>query len=141
MSSKPTKAERTVASLKKIAENGIAALKHQAPGIEQARALSLMVRTVARLVTLERELRSLRAQRAQQVNRFDDAERAALAKKLDGLHRELGIASYGEDGWITEQRRRVEARIDLSDNERAQLIAEIEAAGTAERSTEPAAGP
>ena len=53
------------------------------------RAMNTLVRTLEKVLELERKERARRIARRKQDKRFDDAEREALAEKLEGLQREL----------------------------------------------------
>lgn len=53
------------------------------------RAMNTMVRTLEKVLELERKERARRSARRKHERRFDDAEREALADKLAGLRREL----------------------------------------------------
>lgn len=53
------------------------------------RSMNTLVRTLEKVLELERKDRAQRSKQSKQHNRFDDAEREALADKLDGLRREL----------------------------------------------------
>lgn len=53
------------------------------------RAMNTLVRTLEKVLELERKERARRIARRKHDRRFDDAEREALAEKLAGLQREL----------------------------------------------------
>jgi hypothetical protein len=53
------------------------------------RAMNTLVRTLEKVLELERKERARRASRRKHDKRFDDAEREALADKLEGLQREI----------------------------------------------------
>ena len=53
------------------------------------RAMNTLVRTLEKVLELERKERARRTQRRKHERRFDDAEREALAEKLEDLQREL----------------------------------------------------
>ncbi|MCA3555298.1 hypothetical protein [Aestuariivirga sp.] len=53
------------------------------------RAMNTLVRTLEKVLELERKERARRSARRKHDRRFDDAEREALADKLEGLQREL----------------------------------------------------
>jgi hypothetical protein len=53
------------------------------------RAMNTLVRTLEKVLDLERKERARRSARRKHERRFDDAEREALADKLAGLRREL----------------------------------------------------
>lgn len=53
------------------------------------RAMNTLVRTLEKVLELERKERARRIAKRKHDRRFDDAEREALADKLDGLQREL----------------------------------------------------
>lgn len=60
------------------------------------RAMNTLVRTLEKVLELERKERARRIARAKHDRRFDDAERDALAQKLMGLQREI-LAQRGRD--------------------------------------------
>ena len=60
------------------------------------RAMNTLVRTLEKVLELERKERSRRKQQRHADRRFDDAEREALADKLDGLSREIEQARTAE---------------------------------------------
>ena len=53
------------------------------------RAMNTLVRTLEKVLELERKERARRIARRKHDSRFDDAEREALADKLEGLQREI----------------------------------------------------
>lgn len=60
------------------------------------RAMNTLVRTLEKVLELERKDRSHRARRRKEYRRFDDAEREALAHKLDALRKEYANAAPAE---------------------------------------------
>lgn len=58
------------------------------------RAMNTLVRTLEKVLELERKERARRTARRKHERRFDDAEREALAEKLEDLQREL-VAKRG----------------------------------------------
>jgi hypothetical protein len=54
------------------------------------RAMNTLVRTLEKVLELERKERARRIARRKHDRRFDDTERETLADKLEGLRRELG---------------------------------------------------
>ncbi len=60
------------------------------------RALNGLVRTLEKVLELERKERNRKKQQRDAGKQFDDAERDALAEKIAGLHRELTIARQDE---------------------------------------------
>jgi len=60
------------------------------------RAMNTLVRTLEKVLELERKDRAQRSKQRKLNRAFDDAEREALADKLDGLRREL--ADAGDPG-------------------------------------------
>lgn len=61
------------------------------------RAMNTLVRTLEKVLELERKERARRIAKRKQDRRFDDAERVALAEKLMGLHRELNAGRAEAD--------------------------------------------
>ena len=53
------------------------------------RAMNTLVRTLEKVLELERKERARKSTKRKLSRRFEDAEREALAEKLEGLHREL----------------------------------------------------
>jgi hypothetical protein len=67
------------------------------------RAMNTLVRTLEKVLELERKERARRTARRKSAGAFTDAEREALADKLAGLHRELlaersSAGAGGDDG-------------------------------------------
>ncbi len=60
------------------------------------RAMNTLVRTLEKVLELERKDRSHRAKRRKDYRQFDDAEREALAHKLDALRKEYAGAVPAE---------------------------------------------
>jgi uncharacterized protein YjcR len=89
----------TIARLKSLLQQRLAGLEGQLGALgEEAtaatserdiRAANTLVRTLEKVLELERKDRTQRARQRKQHRRLDDAEREALAHKLEGLHREL----------------------------------------------------
>lgn len=89
----------TIARLKALLQQRLGELEAQIDTLnEQAtaatserdiRAMNTLVRTLEKVLELERKERSQRARQRKAYRVFDDAAREALADKLDGLHREL----------------------------------------------------
>jgi hypothetical protein len=89
----------TIARLKALLQQRLSELEAQIGSLsEQAtaatserdiRAMNTLVRTLEKVLELERKERAQRARQRKAHREFDDAEREALADKLDGLHREL----------------------------------------------------
>ena len=89
----------TIARLKALLQQRLGDLESQIGTLsEQAtaatserdiRAMNTLVRTLEKVLDLERKERVQRKQQRKAHKHFDDAEREALADKLDGLHREL----------------------------------------------------
>jgi len=66
------------------------------------RAMNTLVRTLEKVLDLERKERSRRAARRKHDRRFDDAEREALADKLMGLQREILAEQSRADAVVAE---------------------------------------
>ena len=89
----------TIARLKALLQQRLGELESQIGTLsEQAtaatserdiRAMNTLVRTLEKVLELERKERAQRKQQRKAHKQFDDAGREALAAKLDGLHREL----------------------------------------------------
>jgi hypothetical protein len=89
----------TIARLKILLQQRLADLERQlgtlgeeasaATSERDIRAANTLVRTLEKVLELERKDRTQRARQRKQHRRLDDAEREALARKLEGLHREL----------------------------------------------------
>jgi hypothetical protein len=79
------------------------------------RAMNTLVRTLEKVLELERKERARRTARRQQERRFDDAERKALAEKLMGLQRELHGAHHGGDAEPADAPGDVRAEPRLAD--------------------------
>ena len=89
----------TIARLKNLLQQRLADLERQlgtlgeeasaATSERDIRAANTLVRTLEKVLELERKDRTQRARQRKQHRRLDDAEREALARKLEGLHREL----------------------------------------------------
>jgi hypothetical protein len=89
----------TLARLKNLLQQRLADLERQlgtlgeeasaATSERDIRAANTLVRTLEKVLELERKDRTQRARQRKQHRRLDDAEREALARKLEGLHREL----------------------------------------------------
>ena len=89
----------TIARLKALLQQRLSELEAQIGTLsEQAtaatserdiRAMNTLVRTLEKVLELERKERAQRARQRKAHREFDDAEREALADKLEGLHREL----------------------------------------------------
>jgi hypothetical protein len=108
----------TIARLKALLQQRLSELEAQIGTLsEQAtaatserdiRAMNTLVRTLEKVLELERKERAQRARQRKAYREFNDAEREALADKLDGLHRELQqrradlAAEEAEDGGLPE---------------------------------------
>lgn len=55
---------------------------------KEIRSINTLVRTLEKVLELERKDRAARARRRKEHRQFDDAEREALALRLEALHRE-----------------------------------------------------
>ena len=69
--------------------SGLSAEANAATSERDIRAMNTLVRTLEKVLELERKERARRTQRRKSAGAFTDAERDALAAKLAGLHREL----------------------------------------------------
>ena len=92
------------------------------------RAMNTLVRTLEKVLELERKERARRTAKRKQDRRFDDAEREALAAKLAGLHRELHGGEPGDAAGQAVLPREVHAEPGLAD-----VGAGVEAASTGRR--------
>lgn len=109
---KAAKTPDTIARLRNLLQLRLTELEQQigALGAEATaasserdiRALNGLVRTLEKVMELERKDRSRRSRERKQFRALDDAERDALAAKLAGLRRELDAAG---DHQPTEQTR------------------------------------
>ena len=79
------------------------------------RAMNTLVRTLEKVLELERKERARRTAKRKQDRRFDDAEREALAAKLAGLHRELHGEEPGRAAGEAVLPREVHAEPGLAD--------------------------
>ncbi len=89
----------TIARLKALLQQRLSELEAQIGTLsEQAtaatserdiRAMNTLVRTLEKVLELERKERAQRVKQRKAHREFNDAEREALADKLDGLHREM----------------------------------------------------
>ena len=110
---KNTGTRETIARLKALLQQRLSGLESQigdlneqataATGERDIRAMNTLVRTLEKVLELERKERSQRKQQRKAHKQFDDAGREALAAKLDGLHRELqqdrsAVAAEKPDG-------------------------------------------
>jgi TolA-binding protein len=96
----------TLARVKALLEQRLADFEAQIAGLSaeasaatterDIRAMNTLVRTLEKVLELERKERSRRKQQRDTDRRFDDAEREALADKLDGLSREIEQARTAE---------------------------------------------
>ena len=92
----------TIARLKALLQRRLSELEAQIGDVtEQAtavtserdiRAMNTLVRTLEKVLELERKERTQRKRQRNAGRQFDDAEREALADKLDGLCREIELA-------------------------------------------------
>ena len=92
------------------------------------RAMNTLVRTLEKVLELERKERARRTAKRKQDRRFDDAEREALAAKLEGLHRELHGGQPADAAGQAVLPREVHAEPGLAD-----VGAGVEAASTGRR--------
>jgi hypothetical protein len=69
-----------------------------ASGERDIRAMHTLVRTLEKVLELDREDRARRARGRKLGRRYDDAEREALARKLSGLREEIGLDEEAAQG-------------------------------------------
>lgn len=79
------------------------------------RAMNTLVRTLEKVLELERKERARRALRRKHDRRVTDAERDALAEKLMGLQRELRATQAGSDPRYSEQEGAADPQPGLAD--------------------------
>lgn len=79
------------------------------------RAMNTLVRTLEKVLELERKERARRTARRKQERRFDDAEREALADKLMGLQREILAERARSDAGAPGDARTADAEPRLAD--------------------------
>jgi hypothetical protein len=79
------------------------------------RAMNTLVRTLEKVLELERKERARRTARRKHERRFDDAEREALAEKLKGLQRELIAGRTRQDSEDTADAAGDDAEPRLAD--------------------------
>ena len=97
---KSTGTRETIQRLKNLLQQRLADLEAQIGALGEAataasserdiRAMNTLVRTLEKVLELERKDRAHRGKQRKLVRDFDDAEREALADKLDALRREHG---------------------------------------------------
>jgi TolA-binding protein len=95
----PPSTRETIARFKALLQKRLADFEAEIAGLTAAanaataerdiRAMNTLVRTLEKVLELERKERLRRKQQRKAERHFDDAEREALAQKLEGLHREL----------------------------------------------------
>jgi hypothetical protein len=105
---KPAGTRATIARLKLLLQQRLLDLESQIGALGEAanaasserdiRAMNTLVRTLEKVLELERKDRAQRCRQRRHHRQFDDAERAALADKLDGLRRELDLGQQGPGG-------------------------------------------
>ncbi len=96
----------TIRRLKSVLQQRLGEIEAQIAALGEAataasserdiRAMNTLVRTLEKVLELERKDRSHRAKRRKGYRRFDDAEREALAHKLDALRKEYAGAVPAE---------------------------------------------
>lgn len=99
VSKKRGSTRETIARLKALLQQRLAELEGQIDALSgeasaatnerDIRAMNTLVRTLEKVLELERKERSQRTRRSKAQRQFDDAEREALARKLMGLRREI----------------------------------------------------
>jgi uncharacterized protein YjcR len=97
----------TLKRLKGLLQQRLAGLETQIAGLgaeadaavseRDIRSVNTLVRTLEKVLELERKDRAARAKRRRHHRQFDDAEREALAQKLEGLRREHELAACGDN--------------------------------------------
>ena len=103
---KPAGTRETIARLKALLQRRLGELEAQIGELAEPptamtserdlRAMNTLVRTLEKVLELERKERAQRKRQRSSERMFDDAEREALADKLDGLRRELEQAREPE---------------------------------------------
>lgn len=107
----------TIARLKALLQQRLAELEGQigaltaevtaASSDRDIRSMNTLVRTLEKVLELERKERAQRSKQRKQQHQFDDAEREALAEKLEGLRRELqsgaAVEAVDQPGGETSQ--------------------------------------
>jgi hypothetical protein len=96
--SKSKSTRDTIQRLKALLQQRLAELENQIGSLgEEAKAssserdirsMNTLVRTLEKVLELERKDRASRAKRRREQRQFDDAERDALAERLEALHRQ-----------------------------------------------------
>jgi predicted RNase H-like nuclease (RuvC/YqgF family) len=69
--------------------------------------MNTLVRTLEKVLELERKERNQRSRRTREHRKFDDAERDALAARLEGLHRQWQL-EQAEPGLAAGEREEPE---------------------------------
>ena len=97
----------TIARLKALLQQRLSDLENQIGALGEAttaatsereiRSMNTLVRTLEKVLELERKERTQRKRQRSAQRQFDDAEREALADKLEGLSRELQQARAAAD--------------------------------------------
>jgi uncharacterized protein YjcR len=93
--SKPAPVRTTIARLKSLLQQRLAALDGEIKALDEEataasnerdiRAINTLVRTLEKVLELERKDRAVRAKRRKQHRDYTDADRQALAERLKGL--------------------------------------------------------
>ncbi len=106
-SKKAAGTRETIARLKALLQQRLGDLESQIGALGEAataatserdiRSMNTLVRTLEKVLELERKDRAQRSKQRKQQRQFDDAEREALAEKLEGLRQELA-EEEGEEG-------------------------------------------
>jgi hypothetical protein len=108
---------QTIARLKDLLQKRLAHIEGQLDAMEaevsaisserDIRAMNTLVRTLEKVLELERKERNQRSRRTREHRKFDDAERDALAARLEGLHRQWQL-EQAEPGLAAGEREEPE---------------------------------
>ena len=98
----------TIARLKSLLQQRLVELEGQlgtlgaeataASSERDIRSMNTLVRTLEKVLELERKDRASRNRRRKEYRAFNDAEREALANRLDAMHRERGSGNVDPGG-------------------------------------------
>jgi hypothetical protein len=103
---KPAGTRETIARLKALLQQRLGDFESQIGALGEAataatnerdiRSMNTLVRTLEKVLELERKDRAQRSKQRKAQRQFDDAEREALADKLEGLRQELANEAADE---------------------------------------------